>query len=413
MILSIGLFSNLVYADHPEEFITTLDKTSYEFGDMVFGTSQLIAPWDSIYPEEPCRQRNTGFFISPSLFGEYVDYANFDYDTGIITFNYTLTSPDVVAGIYTMEPEINTYVPNPNIECRLISTDHFGVPFDIIVNSDPHTIVLRHMDDVNNMNSTAYDNMGTINDDIESVNSTAYSNKQSLDFNLRLIDTNILSINNNTINIESINSTAYSNMQSMDVMDGKMDVMDGKIDVIDLKIDAIQNTIEDIREDVDELLQIVNGTEINSTVTDTTETDTTLLLELFCGKSESSYSSVIKGTSNADYLFGTKKTDLILGYEGNDFIRGMGGSDCIYGGNGNDFIQGESGNDTIYAGSGDDIVRTGNGNDIVYGEGGNDILFAVGKSGTNTLDGGDGDSDICVPSRQKITTITNNCEILG
>lgn len=131
---------------------------------------------------------------------------------------------------------------------------------------------------------------------------------------------------------------------------------------------------------------------------------------LYCNQPESYY-NVINGTESHDYIEGTIGNDLILGHGGNDFIRGMAGDDCIYGGEGNDFIQGMAGDDTIYGGNGDDIVRTGWGNDTVYGEDGNDILHAVYPWGSNILDGGNGNLDICIPGSSEIILTTINCEI--
>jgi hypothetical protein len=125
-----------------------------------------------------------------------------------------------------------------------------------------------------------------------------------------------------------------------------------------------------------------------STSTSTTSTSTTTLPP--AGPCDAA--GVIKGTSNADFLFGTPGSDVICGLGGNDFIFGVGGNDVIYGGAGADAIDGGRGDDTIRGGDGGDLLSGSQGVDSLYGENGNDLLF--GGPGVDVLDGGSGSNTI-------------------
>ncbi len=156
--------------------------------------------------------------------------------------------------------------------------------------------------------------------------------------------------------------------------------------------------------------------------------------------------AIIKGTSNADEIFGSNSSDTIFGYSGhdrifagdgndsvtggadNDEIEGGAGSDSLYGNSGNDSLYGETGNDllyghdgddylvddillsnpsavfgddTIFGGSGNDEIQTSGGHDLAYGNEGDDHLNAKNYNYANattsaTLYGGDGDDDITI-----------------
>lgn len=147
------------------------------------------------------------------------------------------------------------------------------------------------------------------------------------------------------------------------------------------------------------------------TITETTITfEAEPTIDLYCGKPESYYDNVMRGTDGDDTLRGLKNSnDLILGFAGNDLITGMSGDDCIYGGDGDDLLRGANGDDIIYGGNGNDHIKTGNGHDMAYGEDGDDTLVAIGKKGSNMLDGGEG-IDSCVGKSKKSIFTTINCE---
>ncbi|MCV3737864.1 hypothetical protein OCK02_16790 [Rhizobium sp. TRM96647] len=106
---------------------------------------------------------------------------------------------------------------------------------------------------------------------------------------------------------------------------------------------------------------------------------------------------VIRGTDNADRLFGGTGNDRIFGYGGSDTLVGGSGNDTLDGGNGHDRLEGSAGhdkllgaagNDRLYGGSGRDRLDGGSGNDRLYGDSGNDTL--KGNTGKDTLEGGAG-----------------------
>ena len=71
-----------------------------------------------------------------------------------------------------------------------------------------------------------------------------------------------------------------------------------------------------------------------------------------------------KGGLNA--IRGTKNADTLFGSDADDWVDGKGGDDLLFGGLGNDLIEGDRGNDTLVGGAGDD-----------YLDGGHDIDTAV------------------------------------
>jgi 5'-nucleotidase len=87
----------------------------------------------------------------------------------------------------------------------------------------------------------------------------------------------------------------------------------------------------------------------------------------------------IRGTAGADRIKGTKQADVIWGGDGNDQIEGGNGNDVICGGRGDDRIEGDNGRDTLLGGFGDDRIDGGNGKDVL-----------IGGPGLDRLDGGNG-----------------------
>ncbi len=75
-------------------------------------------------------------------------------------------------------------------------------------------------------------------------------------------------------------------------------------------------------------------------------------------------------------------------FSGNDKIKGSTEADALYGFAGNDVIKGNDGDDTIYGGAGKDKLYGGGGGDTMFGGKGNDFLD--GGEGVNYLTGGAG-----------------------
>ena len=85
---------------------------------------------------------------------------------------------------------------------------------------------------------------------------------------------------------------------------------------------------------------------------------------------------------------GTLNADVIYGGGGNDTLGGGAGDDALYGGGGNDNISGDSGNDLVDGGEGNDVLNGGDGLDLLYGGAGIDSL--TGGNGNDRLVGGVG-----------------------
>ena len=96
----------------------------------------------------------------------------------------------------------------------------------------------------------------------------------------------------------------------------------------------------------------------------------------------------LKGSEQADQLYGYASNDQISGLDGNDRISGYGGDDALSGGAGNDILEGGDGNDVLSGDEGDDELLGGDGQDVLRGGIGNDYLN--GGSGNDDLDGGAG-----------------------
>lgn len=80
----------------------------------------------------------------------------------------------------------------------------------------------------------------------------------------------------------------------------------------------------------------------------------------------------IRGTQDADDLFGTPGDDVIAGAGGDDFIVGGGGDDRLCGGAGDDTLSGGPGNDTLRGDAGRDSLDGGSGDDACNGGDGRD-----------------------------------------
>ena len=112
-------------------------------------------------------------------------------------------------------------------------------------------------------------------------------------------------------------------------------------------------------------------------------------------------STLIRGGSGADDIFGSPYPNEIFGGPGADIIFGGAMDDTLNAGRGQDTVFGFAGNDTILGGdaadmisggSGDDELVGGLGGDTLLGQGGNDIL--IGNAGADTLNGGAGNDEL-------------------
>lgn len=118
----------------------------------------------------------------------------------------------------------------------------------------------------------------------------------------------------------------------------------------------------------------------------------------------------IRGGFGDDIVDGSAGDDELHGGAGNDIVLGLTGDDSMFGGRGNDVVLGEEDNDSISLGTGDDdswVDRDVSqeafdygqlGDDTVHGDAGNDSIWDY--SGTNTLDGGDGNDAISASDNQ-------------
>jgi len=106
--------------------------------------------------------------------------------------------------------------------------------------------------------------------------------------------------------------------------------------------------------------------------------------------------TALKGTDEADTLYGSEFFDRIYGQLGDDYIVGLGsdqiGIESIWGGGGNDYIYTGDGqvSDIARGMDGDDMLVSFAGMDYLYGGDGSDTL--IGGSNWCYLDGGK-DSD--------------------
>jgi Ca2+-binding RTX toxin-like protein len=100
----------------------------------------------------------------------------------------------------------------------------------------------------------------------------------------------------------------------------------------------------------------------------------------------------IEGLGGDDVLSGGRDRDSIDGGPGNDRLSGGALSDELTGGDGNDFLGGSTGNDRMFGGPGDDGADGGTGDDEITGDDGNDTLD--GGDGDDTISGGNGNDTI-------------------
>jgi Ca2+-binding RTX toxin-like protein len=106
----------------------------------------------------------------------------------------------------------------------------------------------------------------------------------------------------------------------------------------------------------------------------------------------------IKGSSDAEIIYGENGNDSILGGAGNDNLLGGKGNDVLFGEVGNDFLEGGKGIDFLDGGDGNDILRGGDGIDLLMGGAGNDTL--IGDKGVDVYKGGTG-NDLFVLKRDQ------------
>jgi Ca2+-binding RTX toxin-like protein len=96
----------------------------------------------------------------------------------------------------------------------------------------------------------------------------------------------------------------------------------------------------------------------------------------------------VKGTVNADTVYGGYQADTITGNGGADDLYGRAGNDTITSGAGADEIEGNAGADNITSGGGVDTITGGTGNDTINAGDGNDII--TGSAGKDVITGGSG-----------------------
>jgi Ca2+-binding RTX toxin-like protein len=145
----------------------------------------------------------------------------------------------------------------------------------------------------------------------------------------------------------------------------------------------------------------------------------------------------VKGTSGNDNLSGTEQHDRAALLAGDDVFSALGGPDFVRGGPGNDTLNGDDGFDWIFGGPGNDTLSGGDGPDFLAGgrdhdtlaggdardrlrlgpgadtatggEGNDRIVAAADDNATDTIDCGNGDSDVVVVNANESDTQIN-CE---
>jgi Ca2+-binding RTX toxin-like protein len=101
----------------------------------------------------------------------------------------------------------------------------------------------------------------------------------------------------------------------------------------------------------------------------------------------------VRGSSDAERIFGNDNRDSLLGGAGDDSIYGGKEDDDVVGEIGNDFLTGDRNNDFVDGGAGNDFLRGGRGIDLLVGGDGNDTL--IGDVDVDIYKGGAG-SDVFV-----------------
>lgn len=114
-----------------------------------------------------------------------------------------------------------------------------------------------------------------------------------------------------------------------------------------------------------------------------------------------------------DALHGDNHSDYGTAGPGNDFssssivcdqpgeqhfggVCGGGGDDRILSGGNTTTLNGEGGDDAVEGGGGDDALKGGGGKDRLKGVSGDDWLYADDGTRDYTVQGGDGNNDICI-----------------
>ncbi|MEG4392098.1 calcium-binding protein [Microcoleus sp. BROC3] len=101
----------------------------------------------------------------------------------------------------------------------------------------------------------------------------------------------------------------------------------------------------------------------------------------------------VRGSSDAERIFGNDGKDSLLGGVGSDSIYGGKDDDDILGETGEDILTGDRNRDFLDGGAGNDLLRGGQGVDLLVGGDGNDTL--IGDRDVDIYKGGGG-SDVFV-----------------
>ncbi len=95
----------------------------------------------------------------------------------------------------------------------------------------------------------------------------------------------------------------------------------------------------------------------------------------------------VRGTGEADLMYGLAGDDTLKGFAGNDLLVGGLGDDTLEGGDGEDRLVGGVGIDTLIGGDGIDTLVGGLGNDFLRGGTGTDTYIFAGSFGEDTIQG--------------------------
>lgn len=101
----------------------------------------------------------------------------------------------------------------------------------------------------------------------------------------------------------------------------------------------------------------------------------------------------VRGSSDAERIFGNDGKDSLLGGAGSDSIYGGKDDDDVFGETGDDVLTGDRNSDFLDGGAGNDLLRGGRGIDFLVGGEGNDTL--IGDLDVDIYKGGEG-SDLFV-----------------
>jgi len=103
-----------------------------------------------------------------------------DLVTGIMTFNYALTSPDLISETYTFNPSFTTIqeITMPDGDPAYMAYHHYGQSYSITLNSDHDSTLLQHMHDIESLHITDAEHDTTFTEMqsfMQSMNSTMYA----------------------------------------------------------------------------------------------------------------------------------------------------------------------------------------------------------------------------------------------